>query len=268
MVGAMNREPSRCAAWLMSGRVMHERLRPVRHRFVYPVFCVRCDLSRLAELHSAWFGVDRLRPLSLMTRDYGACDGTDLLAWIRARLAAAGLDLEGGSVWLQTFPRLFGYAFNPVSFWLCYDRHGDLRALLAEVRNTFGQRHSYLLKAPDDGPIDAHTPLQCAKTLHVSPFCTVEGHYAFRIRENGRGASICIDYHDAQGLAIRTAIALTRQPLSRGPALRALLRQPLLTVGVVARIHWQALRLWLKKVPFYGSRPPHPHSTQTTIQEK
>jgi DUF1365 family protein len=254
------------AAWLMSGRVMHERLRPTRHRFAYPVFCIRCDLSRLAELDSWWFGIDRLRPLSLMTRDYGACDGTDPLVWIRGKLAAAGIDVEGGAIWLQTFPRLFGYAFNPVSFWFCHDRDGHLRALLAEVRNTFGQRHAYLLQAADHGPIDANTQLDCPKALHVSPFCTVDGHYAFRIRESERGSSISIDYHDARGLLIRTAISLGIRPLTRGLALRALIRQPLLTVGVILRIHWQALRLWLKKVPFYGRQPPlpSPHSPSTT----
>ncbi|ALP64482.1 DUF1365 domain-containing protein [Paraburkholderia caribensis] len=264
----MNGRSSDRAGWLMSGRVMHERLRPVRHRFVYPVFCIRCDLARLHELEGWWLGVDRLRPLSLRTRDYGACDGTDLLRWVRGQIVDAGLDLDGGAVWLQTFPRIFGYAFNPVSFWFCHDRDGNLRALLAEVRNTFGQRHSYLLKARDNGPIDAHTQLHCVKALHVSPFCDVEGHYVFGIHETEHRSSISIDYHDAQGLLIRTAISLGKHPLTRGHALRALMRQPLLTVGVILRIHWQALRLWFKKVPFYGSRPPSPHSRPTSINEE
>ncbi|WP_109478903.1 DUF1365 domain-containing protein [Paraburkholderia sp. C35] len=264
----MNRASSAPAAWLMCGHVMHERLRPVRHRFVYPVFCVRVDLARLDALRGWWFGIDRLRPLSLMTRDYGACDGTPLHAWMRAQLADAGIDLDGGTIWLQTFPRVFGYAFNPVSFWLCHDRDGNLRALLAEVRNTFGQRHSYLLKARDNGPIDANTELDCTKRLHVSPFCSVEGHYAFCIRESASGSAISIDYHDHQGLLIRTAISLDRRPLTRTRALRALARQPLLTIGVIVRIHWQALRLWLRKVPFYGSQPPSPHSRPTTINEE
>jgi DUF1365 family protein len=102
----------------------------------------------------------------------------------------------------------------------------------------------------------------------VSPFCDVEGHYVFRIHETEHRSSISIDYHDAQGLLIRTAISLGKHPLTRGHALRALMRQPLLTVGVILRIHWQALRLWFKKVPFYGSRPPSPHSRPTSINEE
>ncbi|CAD6537278.1 DUF1365 domain-containing protein [Paraburkholderia sabiae] len=264
----MNGTSSDQAAWLLSGHVVHERLRPVRHRFVYPVFCIRCDLARLPELDCWWLGVDRLRPLSLMKRDYGACDGTDPLVWIRGKLADAGVDLDGGSIWLQTFPRVFGYAFNPVSFWLCHDPDGNLRVLLAEVRNTFGERHSYLLKAVDERPIDANTHLVCTKTLHVSPFCRIEGHYVFRIRESVHASSISIDYHDAQGLLIRTAISLDKHPLTRARALHALARQPLLTVGVIARIHWQALHLWLRKVPFHGRQPPSPHSRPTTTNEE
>lgn len=240
---------------LMLGTVMHERVRPAHHRFVYPVFCVRFDLSHLATQRAWWFGIGRWRLLGIDPRDYGPCDGTDLLAWIRNQLAQAGLPADG-RVWLQTFPRVLGYAFNPVSFWLCEDRDGNLRALLAEVRNTFGERHRYLLRAEDDEPIGYDTPLVCAKAFHVSPFCRVEGRYVFRVRETQAAASIAIDYHDAEGLLIRTSIAVRKVPLTQWGALRAVVRQPWLTIAIVARIHWQALRLWLKGVPFYGKRPP------------
>ncbi|MFM0552955.1 DUF1365 domain-containing protein [Paraburkholderia sediminicola] len=243
------------AAWLLTGKVMHERQRPKHHRFTYPVFCVRCDLDRLASLDSAWFGIDRWRPLSVYRRDHGPRDGSDLATWMREQLSAAGIEEANGRIWLQAFPRVFGYAFNPVSFWFCHDRDGQLRALLAEVRNTFGERHSYLLSANDNAPITANTRLMCRKVLHVSPFCRVEGGYTFRVKEACNSASVSIDYHDADGLLIRTALGGRLTPLTRASALAALLRQPLLTVGVVARIHWQALRLALKKAPFYGEHP-------------
>jgi DUF1365 family protein len=243
------------AAWLLSGRVMHERLRPKRHRFTYPVFYVRFDLDRLASLDSGWFGIDRWRPLSFYRRDHGPRDGSDLAAWMRAQLAAAGIEEADGRIWLQAFPRVFGYAFNPVSVWLCHDRDGGLRALFAEVRNTFGERHGYLLSARLHAPITADTPLMCRKVLHVSPFCRVEGGYTFRVKESVSRASVAIDYHDADGLLIHTAFAGHLTPLTRASAYAALLRQPLLTVGVVARIHWQALRLALRKVPFHGKHP-------------
>ncbi|MFM0006074.1 MULTISPECIES: DUF1365 domain-containing protein [Paraburkholderia] len=243
------------AAWLLTGKVMHERLRPKHHRFTYPVFYVRCDLDRLASLDSGWFGIDRWRPLSLYRRDHGPRDGRELATWMREQLSAAGVEEANGRIWLQAFPRVFGYAFNPVSFWFCHDRDGRLRALLAEVRNTFGERHSYLLSANGNAPIAANTRLMCRKVLHVSPFCRVEGGYTFRVREASNSASVSIDYHDADGLLIRTALGGRLTPLTRASALAALLRQPLLTVGVVARIHWQALRLALKKAPFHGKHP-------------
>ena len=243
------------AAWLLTGKVMHERLRPKHHRFTYPVFYVRCDLDRLASLGSGWFGIDRWRPLSLYQRDHGPRDGRELATWMREQLSAAGVEEANGRIWLQAFPRVFGYAFNPVSFWFCHDRDGQLRALLAEVRNTFGERHSYLLSANGNAPIAANTRLMCRKVLHVSPFCRVEGGYAFHVREASNSASVSIDYHDADGLLIRTALGGRLTPLTRASALAALLRQPLLTVGVIARIHWQALRLALKKVPFHGKHP-------------
>ncbi|WP_144145108.1 DUF1365 domain-containing protein [Paraburkholderia sp. BCC1884] len=243
------------AAWLLTGKVMHERLRPQPHRFTYPVFYVRCDLDRLASLDCGWFGIDRWRPLSLHARDHGPCDGSDLATWMRAQLSAAGIGEADGKIWLQAFPRVFGYAFNPISFWFCHDRDGNLRALLAEVRNTFGARHSYLLSAPGNAPITAHTPLVCRKMLHVSPFCRVEGGYTFRVKETPTSASVAIDYSDADGLLIRTALGGRLTPLTRTTALVALFRQPLLSVGVVARIHWQALRLAFRKAPFYGKNP-------------
>lgn len=241
--------------WLMFGRVMHERIRPVRNHFVYPAFCVRVDLSRLQTQRRWWFGIGRWRLIGIDPRDYGPCDGRDLLSWIRAELVQAGLCADG-RVWLQTFPRVLGYAFNPVTFWLCEDRDGNLRALLAEVRNTFGERHRYLLRADDGAPIVADTVLVCAKTFHVSPFCRVEGRYEFRVRETPATGYVAIDYHDSEGLLIRTSIGLRKTPLTAWAAVRAVARQPWLTFGVVARIHWQAVRLWLKGVPFYGKHPP------------
>jgi len=243
------------AGLLLFGRVAHQRLRPVGRRFAYRVVQVRVDLARLAELDGALFGVDRLRPLSLRRRDYGPRDGSELLPWIRAELRAAGLPADG-QVWLQTFPRVLGMIFNPVSFWLCHDAAGALRAVLAEVNNTFGEHHCYLLAPPGGGAIAAADRLVCRKTLHVSPFCRVEGRYEFRLRTTGELSSVAIDYFDAQGLLLRTAVGGRLLPWSRGGLLRALLRYPMLPLTVVGGIHWQALRLWLSRVRWVPKPAP------------
>ncbi|KFG95306.1 cyclopropane fatty acid synthase [Burkholderia paludis] len=243
------------AARLLVGRVMHERLRPVRHAFTYPLFQVCCDVERLREIDGNGLGIDRWRPLALAVRDYGPRDGQPLAPWMRARLADAGIPADG-PIWLQTIPRIFGHAFNPVSFWYCYDRAGRLRALYADVRNTFGARHGYLLSAPRHAPIGGDTVLVCRKTFHVSPFCDVVGDYAFRVRQRGDRLTVAIDYRDRDGLLLRTALDMRAEPLTAARAWRALARQPLNALGVVVRIHWQALRLWLKRVPFHGRTPP------------
>ncbi|WP_308419671.1 DUF1365 domain-containing protein [Chitinimonas koreensis] len=159
-------------------------------------------------------------------------------------------------MWLQTFPRLFGYAFNPVSFWYCHDAAGQLIALLADVRNTFGERHRYLLSAEGAAPIAVGQVLQCRKVFHVSPFCQVEGRYQFRLRDTAASAFVGIDYFDRAGLLLRTSVGGRRRPFTFRQLWGAVLRQPLLTFGIVARIHLQALRLWYRKVPFFAKPSP------------
>ncbi len=249
-------------AQLVHGQVMHARVRPVAHRFVYPVFYVRLNLARLDACNSRWFGVDRWRVLSIRRRDYGPRDGSNLELWIRALLHEHGMAADG-EIWLQTFPRVAGYAFNPINFWHCHDADGALRAVLAEVNNTFGETHRYLLQI--DAVHGASGTASAVKQLHVSPFCQVQGHYRFRFRLGASTHCTGIDYHDTDGLLIRTALSGHPVALTARAVLGAVLRYPLLGIGVVARIHWQALRLWLKRVPFF-SKPPAP-TLHTTVHQ-
>lgn len=239
---------------LLVGHVAHDRLRPARHAFRYSLLQIACDVERVGTSSPVWFGVDHWRPLGIATRDYGPCDGSPLAPWMRARLAEAGIPADG-EIWLQTIPRVCGYAFNPVSFWFCHDREGRLRALYADVRNTFGGRHGYLLSAPDHAPIDRATTLTCRKTFHVSPFCTIEGEYRFRVvREHDRWV-VAIDYFDHDGLLLRTTLAM--RELHEPHAWRRFAQHPFDAIGTLWRIHWQAVRLALKRVPFHGKTPPH-----------
>ncbi|MGK5019465.1 DUF1365 domain-containing protein [Janthinobacterium sp. LB2P10] len=251
------------AAQLLHGHVTHARLRPVPHRFVYPLFYVRLNLARLDECQSRWFGVDRWRPLSIRRRDHGPRDGSSLEQWMRTLLREHHIDADG-EIWLQTFPRVAGYVFNPVSFWHCYDTAGQLRAVLAEVNNTFGESHRYLLRIADTagGPSTATAD----KQMHVSPFCEVSGHYRFRFRLGGASHCTELDYHDDDGVLLRTALSGRAMPMSDSALAGALLRYPLLGLGIMLRIHWQALRLWLKHVPFF-SKPPAPIHQTTVHQE-
>lgn len=256
------------AVQLCIGNVSHTRLRPTLNHFRYPVFFLRVCLNDETALRAsshALFGYERARLVSFHARDHGNRDGGTLLDWLDERLVAAGLQLPSGRVVLQAFPRVLGFTFKPVSFWLCYDAANALRILVAEVNNTFGERHQYVLTAPNGEPINNDTELVCRKVFHVSPFCEVRGEYRFRIRCDGDRHVAVIDYYDdPDGSAplIKTAMSGTASSATRAAVLACVLRMPLLMFGVVARIHWQALRLWLKGVRFY--RKPAPPDLEMT----
>ncbi len=239
-------------AQIFLGQVMHRRLRPKVNAFVYPVFFLQISLRRLAEANCGIFAVDRKNLLSLRSEDHGARDGSPLLPWICALLRAEGLP-DDGEIVLQTFPRVLGYVFNPVSFWFCHDRAGNRIAVLAEVNNTFGGHHNYLIHDAGRPLVDGDERV-ADKVFHVSPFCQVEGGYRFNFRRQASLQVARIDYDDAQGPLLLTSISGRPQGWSAGQILKTFLRMPVLTFGVMARIHWQAFRLWLKGVPFFGAR--------------
>ena len=253
---------------LCRGRVMHARLRPFVHRFVYRVFCIRLridQLSTLSAFNSWLFGIDKKRIVSFHSRDHGARDGSDLMTWLSEALRASGARMELGAVWLQCFPRVFGYVFNPVSFWHVYDTQGRLRVLLAEVNNTFGQRHQYILSAPGFEPIEEHTLLECQKVFHVSPFCDVEGTYRFKSSRHGVQERMAIDYFVSNELSqplLKTAIVVQAQAFSNNGLLLCLLSMPMMTIGVMLRIHMQAFKLWRKGAKYHPV-PPLPKDEVT-----
>ncbi len=246
---------------LSMGTVRHARLRPARNTFSYGVFTLLLPLRSLggAPLGSRFCSRNAFNLLSFHDHDHG--DGqTPLLQWIDQLLAAEGIRDADGEIWLQTFPRVLGYVFNPVSFWFCHRRDGSLRAIVCEVNNTFGERHCYLLD--NGGTLRWGEPLSAKKIFHVSPFCAVTGAYRFRfmraMQPSGERVVARIDYHDDDGPLLQTSVSGKLRPLSGAAALQAFVRHPLMTLGVIARIHWQALRLFAKRVPFF--RKPLPPS--------
>lgn len=248
---------------LLYGSVVHARHVTTSTAFSYAMFTLWLPLSRLSEAGSAVLGIERFRLFSFFNRDHGARDGSALLPWIRAILNDKGLAAVcDGEVVLQTMPRLFGFVFNPVSFWYCHDAAGGVRAVLAEVSNTFGERHNYLVAHADQRVIGPDDVLVAQKVFHVSPFFPVRGDYHFNFNRRGERLSVGIDYFDDGVKQLTTRLIGTEQALGAGTLLRAWLRCPLLTLGVVYRINWQALRLVLRRVPFF-SKPVPPRETTT-----
>ena len=255
------------AAQLFFGKVVHRRLRPARHQFVYPVYFCLLPLSGIERVGNALFSVNRFNLFSFHFADHGARDGSHPLLWIRDLLDKNGI-VADGEISLQCFPRVLGFVFNPVSFWYCHNASGELMAVLAEVNNTFGERHNYLLAHADGRPIRDGEVIERDKVFHVSPFMAVSGYYRFRFQSRSAKGQppgwrlACIDHGDAAGDLLHTALSGAAAPLTSGPLFKAFVSYPLLTLGVVFRIHWQALRLWIKRVPFFTK--PNPPLEETT----
>ncbi|HVJ53087.1 MAG TPA: DUF1365 domain-containing protein [Aliidongia sp.] len=242
---------------LYFGRVMHRRLGTIRHRFAYRIFSLLVDLDALPALSARLrlFGHNLSRPVSFHDRDHGPRDGTPLRPWVECHLAAAGLDhAVGGRIELLCFPRLWGYVFNPLSIFFCYRPDGGIAAILYEVANTFGERHSYLLPVVGTGDVIEQN---CAKHFYVSPFIAFDGRYRFRIVPPGERVMIGIRQDGPDGQALQAVLNGMRRPLDDRGLVRALLLYPLMTLKVTAAIRWQALRLWLKGARLH-KRPAPP----------
>ena len=245
---------------LCTGWVMHQRLRPLRHRLRYRMFSLLLDVDQLPALAKRLrlFSLNRFNLFSLHERDYG--DGTSTLrAGVDRQLQAAGL-ASGGAICLLTMPRILGYAFNPLNVYFCYTPQGELNVVLYEVNNTFGERHSYLIEVQGSGRSGGPVEQACAKRLHVSPFLALDMHYRFRLTApDARGGplSVGVDAHDGQGPVLIARFDAERRSLSDLALASTLFSHPLLTLKVVWAIHWQALQLFIKGLrPLPKPAPP------------
>jgi len=248
------------------GEVRHRRLRPAAHAFVYPTYFLMLPLRSLARQADATLARNRFGLIAFHDRDHGA-GGPDALAWFDALLQREGIADADGEVWLQAYPRVLGHVFKPVSFWYAHRRDGSLAAVLAEVNNTFGERHGYLLRGAD---LAWGREVEAAKVFHVSPFCAIEGRYRFRFLRTAHPPADAlrrwpdahehivarVDHDDAHGPLLQTSLSGSLRPLSAATLRRAFWGMPLMSLGVVARIHWQALRLALRRVPFFSKPAP------------
>lgn len=255
--------PPAAAASLYIGDVMHARLKPLGHRFQYRVMSLLIDLDRLdeADRMSPLFGVNRRALYSFRETDHGPRDGSSLRAYAQASAAAQGVDLSGGRVLLLTYPRIVGYTFNPLSVYFGYDASGGLAVVIYEVRNTFGDIHPYVMpvRSGELGP--AGLRQEQDKLFYVSPFIEMAMRYHFRIVPPGDIVRLRILETDAEGPLLSATFAGTRRALSTASLLRAFLSLPMMTFKVIAAIHWEALRLWIKGaklVPRPASPPPPP----------
>jgi DUF1365 family protein len=248
---------------LYAGIVAHRRLRPKPHRLRYRIFSLLLDLDEIAALCERLhlFSRRRFNLFSFDERDHGDGSGASLREWAEGHLAAAGIELKGGPIRLLAMPRVLGYGFNPLSIWFCYFRNGNLAALLHEVHNTFGERHTYLIPVTESYGVVTQ---ECVKTFHVSPFMAMDMRYEFRVLAPGQRLNVFIEGSDAEGPIIVASYAARRRALTDAALLRVFFLTPLLTFKVVGGIYWEALRLWLKGIK-PRDRPPPPERSVSIV---
>lgn len=248
------------ASALYVGRVRHMRMRPRVHKLSFRVFWVLLDLDEIDALAGKMrlFSRNRFNLYAFRDADYGDRTGSPLRPQVEAMLRDAGLQPDGGPIRLLTMPRILGYAFNPISTWFCHRRDGELMAMVYEVHNTFGETHSYV--APADG---SASPIaqEAVKRFHVSPFMGLDMRYRFDVVPPADTVSVSIDGSDDQGRLIAATMSGARRPLSDGALLSLLATHPLLTLKVTVAIHWHAVRLLLKRIPFFA----HPEPPQRNV---
>jgi len=229
------------ASGLYSGLVSHTRVKPRKHRLAYRVFMLLIDLDELPGLKLKTLGVGRFNLFGFDARRFGDGSGRPLKAQIESTLSDAGI-ATGGPVRMLAMPQILGRAFNPLTVYFCHAADGGLSAILYEVNNTFGERHSYLIPAPNAALIKQG----CGKAFYVSPFMDMDLTYAFRILRPEERVLVAVDTSDTEGLVLAASFSGERRELTDRALLKAWLTHPWMTIGVVAAIHIEALQIWLK----------------------
>ncbi len=244
--------------------VMHKRLLPRVNGFTYKVYYLCFALSQMQKLSkaSAMLALNRPGLFSFYEKDHGSRDGSSLEGWIRDILRKWGITKADGDIVLIALPRLFGYVFNPVSFWFCLDKERQVRAVLCEVNNTFGERHDYLCFHDDHRPIASDDWIEGRKVFHVSPLLKVQGEYRYRFHLSEAQIGVWIDYYDSDGKKLLTSLTGKQAPLTTKALLGCFFRYPLITFKVITLIHYQALKMLMKGIR-YVPRPPLPEEELT-----
>lgn len=241
-------------ASLYRADVMHARLKPFSHRFNYKVFNLLIDIADLdsASRQSALFSVNRFNLLSFHEKDHAGKEGGPLKTYIDHLLAEAGLDQPASRILLLCYPRMLGFVFNPLSVYFCYDTNQNLTACIYEVRNTFGQRHTYVALVKDGELSDAGLRQTRAKLFHVSPFVGMDARYQFRVLPPAQTVRVRILETENGEPVLSATIIGTRKPLTTASVLTESVLAPFMTLKVVAGIHYEALKLWLKGARYHS----------------
>ena len=236
-------------SYIYSGNVVHKRFKPKIHFFKYKVFSLLIDLSELELLDKNLkiFSYNKFNIVSFYDRDHGARDGSSIKEWVIDNLKKNNIDNENIQIKLLCYPRIFGYVFNPLSVFYIYDNNSNLISVLYEVKNTFGEQHTYIFKTDIDQNLLQH---MCKKKFHVSPFIEMDCTYFFRLLKPGKKISVIIDQNDKDGKILYASQDGVRSEISNANFVKSYLKHPLMTFKIILAIHFEAFKLWSKGIKF------------------
>jgi len=232
---------------IYSGLTTHKRFKPKKHFFSYKTFSLLIDLREIEDLDKKikFFSYNKFNILSFYNIDHGSRDGSSLNSWVEKVLFKAKINIAGGRIKLLCFPRFFGYVFNPLSVFYCYDKSSKLKAVLYEVKNTFNEQHTYVFRSKSSSNIILH---KCKKKFYVSPFIAMKAFYNFRLSKPKNNVSILIKQSDVSGLLLIAHQSGKRIKLSSYNLFIQFLKHPLMSFKVIVAIHFEAFRLWTKGI--------------------
>lgn len=252
---------------IYTGAVVHRRLKPKGHLLKYSVFSLLIDLDELEDIAGGrgMLKINRFGYLSFHERDHGDGRATGLKSWVGEQLRAIDIDARDVRVKLLCYPRFLGYVFNPLTVFFCENSAGETIAILYQVKNTMGETHTYVM------PIGTRDPVPyrhgCDKAMYVSPFTPMESSYAFSIIPPGDSVCVSIQQSDDIGPILNASFTGEHEPLSASTLRRAVLRHPLMTIKVIAGIHFEAFKLWRKGIPFFR-HTPQVHGTVSIVTKQ
>ena len=234
---------------IYNGSVIHKRFKPREHFFKYNVFSLFVDLSELNELNKKlnFFSLNKFNLISFYEKDHGDRDGSSLLDWVKNNLSKNNVSIDNIKVKLLCYPRILGYVFNPLSIFFVYDKNENLICILYEVKNTFGEQHTYVFNVEDQNKLIQNN---CSKKFHVSPFIEMDCNYFFRILNPGQKLSVIIDQYDQEGKILFASQDGERSELTSKNLMNSYLKHPLMTFKIISAIHFEAFKLWIKGIKF------------------
>ena len=234
---------------IYSGNVIHKRFKPKEHFFKYKVFSLLIDLSELNELDDKlkFFSLNKFNLISFYEKDHGERDGSSLINWVKHNLNINNISTENIKIKLLCYPRILGYVFNPLSIFFIYDNNENLISILYEVKNTFGEQHTYVFKVEGENKSIQNN---CSKKFHVSPFIEMNCNYFFRILNPGENLSVKIDQYDQEGKILFASQDGKRFDLTSENLMNSYLKHPLMTFKIISAIHFEAFKLWIKGIKF------------------